>query len=318
MLVCVCMASTGIASAQGMIGSSVVGETHMYWIVSKITKPAERWGARHILVYTPPGYDDPANSSVHYPVVYLLHGAPGNPTNFVGYGQFDRLTDQLIQLDKISPVIWVAPDGNATDEKHGDSEWVNSYDGQDLFEDFVTYEVVAWTDQRFRTIPAAQARILGGVSEGGYGSVNIALHHPDVFGKVLAISGYYTNDGSGWARHCMGHDEAFIRSNSPLDYIDGTTSRASDLWNGMHFYLGAGDDETHYLQETRKMAAALVAHGVTQKTDFLPGKHSWVLWNRLYVNGMMALLPKNGDDHKSLKATGPMSVTSNEVKATLP
>jgi len=267
------------------------GVTNTYWITSKLIRTTRHNQTRQVVVYTPPGYYDPANAQTRYPVVYLLHGAPGNPTNFVKFGKWDSYTNQLIDDDKIAPAIWVAPDGNYVGDPHGDSEWVNSVDGRDLFEDFVANDIVLWTDQHFRTIPTAQARIIGGVSEGGYGAVNIALHRPKVFGMVLALSGYYTNDGSGWARPIMGHDVAFLTSNSPLDYIVDIPASANSPLKGMKFYLGAGDNEKHYADQTRQMATALSARGVNETTDFQPGKHGWILWGRLFADGLMALLP---------------------------
>lgn len=269
-----------------------LGEMHTYWISSRLVRTIKHNQARQVLVYTPPGYDDSANAAVHYPVVYLLHGAPGNPSNFINFGKWDRCEDELVDQNKAAPAIWVAPDGNYIGESHGDSEWVNSPDGRDLFEDFVVDEIVSWTDQHFRTIPNAQNRVIAGVSEGGYGAVNIALHHPSIFGKVLALSGYYVNDGSGWARPIMGHNTAFINSNSPLDYIDAIPASASSPLAGMHFYFGAGVNEKRYTEQTKEMAEALTARGVSETTDYLPGRHGWILWNRLFVDGMMALLPR--------------------------
>src|SRR5438094_5650305 len=42
-------------------------------------------GGRHEQydLYLPPGYDDPANRSRRYPVLYLLHGSPGRPDDWI-------------------------------------------------------------------------------------------------------------------------------------------------------------------------------------------------------------------------------------------
>src|SRR6185312_4555588 len=49
------------------------GQLHERWYHSETTG---KW--RRCIVYTPPGYDDVANAAVHYPVLYLQHGAGEN------------------------------------------------------------------------------------------------------------------------------------------------------------------------------------------------------------------------------------------------
>lgn len=251
-------------------------------------KPATQ--LRDILVVYPPGYDDPANAQVRYPVIYLLHGSPGNPWNFVKIGKWQDETARLIDEKLIIPPILVAPDGNYAYEKHGDSEWLNSADGRDKFMDYVCKDVVGWADSHLRTIPAPSARTIGGVSEGAYGAVNIALRHPEVFGNVLALSGYYYNDGSGWARPVMGSDPKFLTDSSPLSYLAEDEQSLSPDWRRIRFFLGAGDDENRYTNETEVLYALLTKKGVDVHMQILKGKHGWVLWNQLFAEGTNILL----------------------------
>src|SRR5262249_42429322 len=52
------------------------GVVRQQWYFSKSTGPSGTW--RRILVYTPPGYDEPR--ATRYPVLYLQHGAGENET----------------------------------------------------------------------------------------------------------------------------------------------------------------------------------------------------------------------------------------------
>lgn len=243
--------------------------------------------ARDILVVTPPGYDDPQNATRRYPTLYLLHGAPGAPANFVKLGDWPG----LLQKNGFGPFLLVIPDGMYAGQKEGDSEWADSADGRDRFETLVARELVAWTDSHFRTLASPSGRLLGGVSEGGYGAVNIALRNPGVFGSVVALSGYYDNDGSGWARPAMGSDPAFLRANSPLRYA-ADPGRA-DAWKTTRFYLGAGDSEARYTDETKAMAAKLISLGLPNGSAvtlrLMKGKHGWELWNALFLDALRSL-----------------------------
>jgi enterochelin esterase-like enzyme len=277
------------------------GEFHVYHLATTLIRQFRYEKTREVLVYTPPGYKDPANAKTRYPVVYLLHGSPGNPRNFVKLGQANVIADRLIREKIIVPCIMVAPDGNYAGETHGDSEWINSADGKDLFEDYVANEVVAWTDQHYRTIPDPQSRVLAGVSEGGYGAVNIALRRPTVFARALSMSGYFLNDGSGWARPIMGHDQSLLDANSPLTEVTAKSAPVA-TWSASHFYLGAGQHEKRYTQETCDMSVALKNLGIDTRIDLMDGKHSWKLWNQLFINGLVTLLPASADAFQRLKS----------------
>ncbi|MDQ2686948.1 MAG: esterase family protein [Armatimonadota bacterium] len=263
--------------------------THVLLATTLIRPLSRKEPRREVIVYTPPGYNNPANVNTRYPVLYLLHGSPGHPSDFLNFGDWPRILEQTPGL---TPTILVIPDGNYVGEKHGDSEWANSADGRDRFEDFVVRQVVSWTDAHYRTQTNSAGRFIGGVSEGGYGAVNLTLRHPDVFGGALACSGYYDNQGAGWARPILGYNAVFLRANSPLDYVGDaiTAGRVPPAWKALHIFLGAGDDEKRYYIETRAMAAKLKDAGVPVTLDILDGKHGWGLWNQLFTSGAKTLL----------------------------
>src|SRR5438128_1169491 len=74
------------------------------------------------------------------------------------------------------------------------------YDGEwtGVWERFVVAGVVPWTDAHLPTIASPAGRTIAGPSAGGYGAVDIALRHPDLFGTVESWSGYFSplRDGS--------------------------------------------------------------------------------------------------------------------------
>src|SRR5207248_1880422 len=84
------------------------------------------------------------------------------------------------------------------------------------WETFVAHELVRAVDARFRTIPSDRTRGIGGLSEGGYGAINIAIHHPGEFGLVESWSGYEKADDLG---SIFGHQRALLVRNTPLDTL---------------------------------------------------------------------------------------------------
>ena len=139
---------------------------------------------RTIMVYLPPAYD---TSTKRYPVVYFLPGF-GNRSMDVSSEDINK----LIQADAIQEMIIVVVPG---DNQLGGSFYVNSpVTGN--WEDFVVQEVVGYVDNHYRTIARVESRGISGHSMGGFGSLNIAMLHPDVFGTVYSLSpGLYDKNG---------------------------------------------------------------------------------------------------------------------------
>ena len=78
-------------------------------------------------------------------------------------------------------------DGSLVD----DTEWANTPHG--AYESAVL-EVVRQVDEHFPTIDDRSARAIAGLSMGGYGALNIGLHHLSTFGTIESWSGYFHQD----------------------------------------------------------------------------------------------------------------------------
>lgn len=147
-----------------------------------VGEPAERT----IYVYLPPSYN---NSEKHYPVIYYLPGY-GDST-VIGF-QLPTDMDSLVESGTVSEMIFVITSG---DSKMGGSFYVNSpVTGN--WEDHLVNDVVGYVDSHFRTLPRAESRGITGHSMGGFGALNIAMRHPDVFSAVYSMSpGLFDENG---------------------------------------------------------------------------------------------------------------------------
>ncbi|GIU82850.1 MAG: esterase [Acidobacteria bacterium] len=141
---------------------------------------------RKIYVYLPPNY---YKSDERFPTVYVLAGFAGRGKSFLNDSAFtpnfaERM-DKLILSGKIKPMIAVFPDCFTF---YGGSQYINSTaTGQ--YEDYLTQEIVPFIDANLRTIKKSSARAVMGKSSGGYGSLVLAMRHPDLFGLSCSISG---------------------------------------------------------------------------------------------------------------------------------
>lgn len=135
---------------------------------------------RGVYVVTPPGYDE--NPDKHYPVVYFLHGywAP------LEAQQESFRLDNAVQAaaEAGHELIMVMPDGYSKLRGgfYSSSPTVGDY------ENFVAEDLVEWVDANYRTIADRDSRGLAGHSMGGYGTIRIAMKHPEIFSSIYMMS----------------------------------------------------------------------------------------------------------------------------------
>jgi len=133
---------------------------------------------REVAVYLPPYY---AETTQKYPVIYFLHGFL-NDHQLINYMK-DQL-DFAIATHRIRPFILVIPNERTTYDG-------SFYSNSGIFgnwEDFTAYDLVKYMDSHYRTIANKDSRGITGHSMGGYGALKIAMHHPDMFSCVYALS----------------------------------------------------------------------------------------------------------------------------------
>ncbi len=218
-------------------------------------------------IYLPPGYDDPRFSGMRYPVMYLLHGAPGGDGDWVNGADANQTADALIKTGTIQPMILVMPDGSLGNPHH-DTQWGNSPVTGERVEDALVQDLIPAIDRAYRTLATAPDRAIGGNSSGGYGAVNIALHHPDRFSVAVSLSGYFRAERTNDGRDIWGNTAA-RRKNSPIAMLDHQP---------LHIDIIAGRDDTHYEHDSLAFAKALAAHGIDHQLRIYSGGHSWGFW----------------------------------------
>ena len=242
-----------------------------------VAAPALGGRRQPVDVYLPPGYA--ADPGRRYPVFYLLHGFPGRPGAFLQTVRMGVVEDVLLARKQIRPFILVMPFGSTG--TFTDKEWVNGVRPGEGWGTFVTRDLVRAIDARYRTIRSASARAIGGLSEGGYGAINLALHHPREFRVVESWSGYERADP---IRSIFGHDVARLAANSPQLTIgrEAAAVRAAHIY--FWFYSGSGDP---LVAQNRTFAAELRRLGLPYRFFVRRGGHNWALWRG---NAAVALL----------------------------
>jgi enterochelin esterase-like enzyme len=222
--------------------------------VLQIRGPSDRQ-LHPVWVWRPPGPD-----SATIGVVYFLHGYPGTAQDPFSYGMAQILNKLLDE--GYPPFVFASIDGNG--ERHSDTEWANSYNGNELVMDRVVDAAIPAVEGTH--MRDAAHRAIAGFSMGGYGAMNIAMQNPGVFGQVVSISGYFVvNDLSGM----FGGRPSVIAQNTPADH----PRRA----RGMDVLLeeDASDPYPLIRGQAAWMGQLLRKSGVPVTVHIMPGTHDW-------------------------------------------
>lgn len=222
--------------------------------VLQIRGPSDR-EPHQVWVWRPPGPD-----SATIPVLYFLHGYPGAARDPFAHG-LTAVLNRLLQ-EGYPPFVFASVDGNG--ERHADTEWANSYNGNELIMDRVVDAAIPAVEGRH--MRDAAHRAIAGFSMGGYGAMNIAMHNPAVFGQVVSIAGYF-----------VVNDLSDMFGDRPSVLANNTPSAHPWLARGLHVLLeeDASDPDALVRGQAVRMAGLLGKYDVPVRVHIAPGRHDW-------------------------------------------
>lgn len=135
------------------------------------------------VVILPPGYHE---ATTRYPVVYYLPGFLASVTDYVDGSlfRFGETLDGLVRNGTVAGMVVVIVNGR---NGLGGSFYVNSpVTGR--AEDHLLADVVPQIESRYRVVRDRASRFIAGNGTGGFGALNLAMRHPDVFGAVFVMN----------------------------------------------------------------------------------------------------------------------------------
>lgn len=236
----------------------------------EVPSPALGGRQQQTYVYLPSGYA--AHPHRRYPVLYLLHGFPGRPLAWIQTVRMGIIDDSLSVLHKAQPLILVMPFGSTG--TFTDKEWVNGATPGNNWATFVSRDLVRYVDAHYRTIPTRAARAIGGLSEGGYGAINIALHNPREFSVVESWSGYERPDP---LRPIFGAHLQLVPRNDPQTMLPRVARELRRLGTYFWFYSSSED---HFRIQNAAFAQELSREHLKFRYFMGFGGHNWALWRK--------------------------------------
>jgi S-formylglutathione hydrolase FrmB len=223
------------------------------------------------VVITPKAYSE---ISHRFPVIYLLHGLSDN------YSKWVKEVPSIKDLADQYKLIIVCPDGD-----YGSWYLDSPIDKQSQYETFISKELPAFIDSKFRTIADREGRAITGLSMGGQGALYNAARNPGVFSCAGSMSGsvdFTTIAESGeprdWANKEIAKrlgpyadNAALWRSSSAVFMTDQIKAA------GLALVLDCGIDD-FLIWNNRELHHRLLYEKVPHEYLERPGAHNWEYW----------------------------------------
>jgi S-formylglutathione hydrolase FrmB len=260
-------------------------------------------GETKVRVLLPQGYRDDGRR--RYPVLYLLHGAGGDQTDWTEAGDAAATTAG-------TPLIVVMPSGGRAGWY---TDWSNGgAGGPPAWERYHLRQLVPLVDGRYRTVADRRGRAIAGLSMGGFGAFSYAARNPDMFTAAASFSGgvdlnaeyaglpvgQIAVDGSlklaGYegvtGATLFGGDfvtgNVFWRAHNPVDLAANLRGLKLALYtgNGQPGPLDPPDSDQDLVEVGAhvmnvNLHERLAGLGFRHRwVDYGPGRHTWPYWRR--------------------------------------
>lgn len=219
-------------------------------------------GRRSVRLYLPPGYRE----DLSYPVVYCQDGE-----DFFNFGRIATIAQKLILEDGWEPFVIAGVD---VDKSQRTSEYMPGGDRHEAYVRFFVEELVPYVERAAAVRRAPEDRLLAGDSLGAAVSLSIALARPDLFTRILSLSGAYY-DGS----------IAQIQAAADLSAL------AVWMTVGLQEHAYETDHGTfNFVQLNRLARRMLAGRGAFLDYREKDGEHKWGFWQSELPEALAAFL----------------------------
>ncbi len=236
---------------------------------------------RKIWVYTPHDFN---KDGERYHFLVIFDGKA-----FLEFTKPQIIFDNLIAKNKIPKVVAI---------------FIHNYSGfqrgKDLncspfFADFVAKELVPWAQKEYYITSDSRQSMLIGSSSGGLGSGFIGYKYPEVFGKILAQSGFFGwTPGNIWFKRIQQfYGKYFERWWTDEDEKEDQWLIKQYLKSEtlpLQFYINVGTLETRTKFQVLSFLKMLQVKGYTFYFEEYRGGHEYIAWQAQLPDGLIYLI----------------------------
>jgi len=235
---------------------------------------------RPAYVWVPPAWF--ARSHPQLPVIELLHGTPGQPSDWTRASYADATALAFAEQHKGVAPILVMPDINGSLD--GDTECVNST----MFgtvETYLTKTVPDFMRKNFNASTAPGSIATAGLSEGGTCAMNLALSTSKEIPVFANYSGAesptYTSDDTEQTIHAL-----FGGSAADYDAYNAPYLLTKHRFAGLAGWFEAGTQDTEGLPAARALQGLAANAGIDTCIATPPGAHNFDFWTHAFQDSL--------------------------------
>jgi S-formylglutathione hydrolase FrmB len=248
--------------------------------------------AREAQAYLPPAWF--ARPRPALPVIMLMHGEPGTPSDWVEGGLAAATADAWAAGHRgVAPVL-IMPDINGS--LVADTECVDSPVGN--AETYLTVDVPATVQKQLGTRPPGPGWALVGLSEGGACAVMLALRHPTMFPTFAdfgGLSGPRVGDSDAdtapTVAQLFGGSQERFAAHESADLL----ASGNPAYRRLGGWFEVGSDDGQPLAAARQLAPLAQQAGIATCMVIVPGgEHTFDVWSAAFRSSLPWLAARLG------------------------
>jgi enterochelin esterase-like enzyme len=217
---------------------------------------------RNLRIYFPPGY----NEIVSYPVVYCQDGE-----EFFNFGRIATIATRLILDEGVDPFIIV---GVEVDVSVRTAEYAPFGNRFHNYVKCFAEEIIPYVSNKYPVRTNPSETLIAGDSLGGSVSLHIALQYPQIFTRVLSLSGaYYEASQEIIALH---QDLSWLN----IFMIVGLQENEFETDTGTY----------NFVQLNKDTKDLLLSRGAQVHYEEKEGRHLWGFWQKELPDALIYFL----------------------------
>ncbi len=251
-----------------------------------------KYAPRPAYVWLPPAWF--GRSQPQLPVIELLHGTPGNPSDWTRASYADATALAFAeQHHGVAPIL-VMPDINGSWD--GDTECVNSTMFGDV-ETYLTKTVPQFMQKKFNASTTAGSLAVAGLSEGGLCATTLALNHPREYVAFANYSGavsptYQSDSQQQTISALFGGSQASYNASNPPYLL------THQRFAGLSGWFETGTQDLGGLRAAHTLQGLAASAGIGTCLATPSGGHDFALWQQAFsdslpwLSGKLKLTPQ--------------------------
>lgn len=238
-------------------------------------------------IYLPPALH--GNNTIRLPVIVLLAGYPGKPTDWEQAGLLSIMNDFAQKHKGLAPIVAVV---DFEGQKGTDTECVDSKLGDS--ETYLTKDVPSYLKTHYQVSHATSDWTIAGYSAGGTCSTLVALRNPSVYQNYMNISGDTCpslNTQAETLRTLFSGSRSDQDAHTPSLLLE----KGNPLYKTMNgWYFIGQQDNPAVISRTQHQISLASNAGITVAEKSIDGHHSFLVWKEGYVTGLPWMMNRLG------------------------